>query len=29
MRRLTIEDGEVVEIETLGYGYPGAPKGRE
>ncbi len=27
MRRLTIEDGEVVGIETLGYGYRSAPKG--
>lgn len=26
MRRLRIEDGEVVEIETLGYGYRGQPK---
>lgn len=25
MRRLTIEDGEVVGIETLGYGYRRAP----
>ena len=29
MRRLTIEDGEVVDIETLGYGYPGKRKQRE
>lgn len=27
MRRVTIEDGEVTGIETLGYGYRGAPKG--
>lgn len=25
MRRLTIEDGEVVEVETLGYGYRKPP----
>lgn len=29
MRRLRIEDGEVVDIETLGYGYRGTPKSRE
>lgn len=27
MRRLTIEDGEVTGIETLGYGYRGKQKG--